>query len=589
MNKKITKKDKNISILKSKSFVQLFVILAIIIGINIVSIFIYHRFDLTAEKRYTLSTSTKTMLSNLKDVIYVRIYLSGKALPPNFVELSQKTREFLDEMRAYSDNIEYEFIDPSEGHSSQEMDAIYGELYKKGLRPQAIQTQEADGVNTRYIVPGALMTYQQKEIPISLVDSDDGALADENEIIKYSIEKLEYNLGNAVRRITNQQLAKVAFIKGHGELSNMQILRAGTAIAQFYSVDSILLNHKLTNLFEIELTDSVSGDYTIKSNKYDLLIVAKPTEPFDNYDKFLLDQFIMRGGRVLWYIDPVLAEMDTLNFYPEMPFIGRNLNIEDMFFQYGVRLNTNLLLDLNALPIPVETGRMAGQPQYTFIPWYYFPIITPLSEHPIVKNLNPLRTEFVSSIDTVGRQGGLTKTILLTTSTTTKMVNAPAVVSLQTLKKRANLLEFNRKHLPVSVLVEGVFHSVFSSIEGKDVAKLEFIPQSKPTKMIFVADGDMIKNQIAADGYVYPLGVDRFTGQFFGNKNFLLNAVNYLCDDENILQVRSKDFKMRLLDSKKIIKEKAQWQVLNMILPLALVIILALILFFIRYLKYVRK
>jgi len=360
-------------------------------------------------------------------------------------------------------------------------------------------------------------------------------------------------------------------------------------LAQFYVVDSVILDNKISNIFEIEVTDT-SGNYKIKRNKYDLLIIAKPTEPFGNYEKYLIDQFVMRGGKLLWFVDPVVAEIDSLFNYAEMPALPRNLNLEDMFFRYGVRVNTNLLQDLNALSIPVASGSStdAGQAQYKFIPWYYFPIITPFVDHPIVKNLNVLRTEFISSIDTVGGGNNLTKTVLLTTSERTKVVNTPSFISLETLKRRANMLEYNKRNLPVSVLVEGEFNSVFSELDGEYVKEMGHIAKSKPTKMIFVTDGDMIKNQFRSDGYAYPLGYDKHTDMSFGNRNFLLNAVNYLCDDNEILQIRSKDFKMRLLDKNKILKDKSTWQVFNLLLPIMLVLILGIAFLFVRKFRYTK-
>ncbi|MDR0367624.1 MAG: gliding motility-associated ABC transporter substrate-binding protein GldG [Bacteroidales bacterium] len=580
-------KDKKVKSTKRESLLRFGSIVLIIIAINIISLFLFLRLDLTVEKRYTLSKSTKEMLANLDDVIYVKIYLYGKGLPPDYAELSSKTRELLDELRVYSDNIEYEFIDPAKGREPQELNAIYGELYKKGLNPQSIQTMEADGVNTRYIVPGALISYRQQDIPVQLLDSDDGILFNSGDIIKYSIEKLEYNVTNAIRRITNLQRSKVAFIKGHGELTNIEVFKAAMAIAQFYAVDSVILDNRLSHIFDVEWTDS-TGNFTIKGNKYDLLIIAKPTQAFGRYEKYILDQFVMRGGRLLWYVDPVLAEMDSLFNYAEMPVLPRDLNLDDMFFRYGVRMKTNLLQDLNALPIPVGSGTAAsGQPQYVFIPWYYFPIITPFIDHPIVKNLNVLRTEFISSIDTIGTQSAVKRTVLLTTSATTKVVNTPSIISLESLKRRANMREYNKKYMPVSILAEGEFSSLFADFEGNDEAEeLGLIKKSVPTKMIFVSDGDMIKNQLGPNSVPFPLGFDKYTETAYGNKNFLLNAVNYLCDDVDILQVRSKDFKMRLLDKNKILKEKSAWQIFNLILPLVCIGILGVVFAFIRKLKY---
>lgn len=583
------KESKNIRNIKKNNLIQFFAVLAIILLINIIFSFFFLRFDLTSEKRYTLSPSTVTLVENVEDIIYVKVYLYGKNLPPDFAELSQKTREFLDELRVYSKNIHYEFIDPSKGKDEKQLQAYYGQLYKQGLQPQPIQDVDVGGVNTRYIVPGAIITYRQRETPVFLLDSDEGILYNREEIIKFSIEKLEYNIGNAIRRLTNQQKASIAFIKGHGELTNAEVFSAAVGIADFYKVDSVIFDNKISKIFNVEIVDSGDVDFKISTNKYDLLIVAKPRFPFSNYEKFLLDQFVMRGGKILWYVDPVFAEMDSLQNYMEVPCLAIDLNLEDLFFRYGVRLNTNLLQDLNALAIPVKTGELAGQAQYTFIPWYFFPLITPYADHPIVKNLNVLKTEFISSIDTVGIKEGLKKTVLLTTSATTKMINTPAIISLENLKRRANYREFSQKYIPVSVLVEGVFPSLYSGFNSmKDQEKIGFKEKSVPTKMIFVSDGDMIKNQFDSRKNPLPLGYDQYTDVAYGNKNFLLNAVNYLCEDEGIAQVRSKDFKMRLLDKDKLLKEKSFWQILNMTLPILCVLIMGIIFAIIRRRKFSR-
>ncbi len=572
---------------KRENLIQFFGVVILVIAFNIIFSFFFFRIDMTAEKRYTLSSSTRTLLKDLKDVVYVKVYLDGN-LPPDFAELSLKTKEFLDECRVYSPQIQYEFIDPSKGKSPKELGAVYSELYQKGLNPQPIQDMTADGVNTRYVVPGALISYQQREIPVQLLDSDHGILYDRGDIINYSMEKMEYNIGNAIRRLTLQQKSSVAFLKGHGELNNMQVFGAAVGIADFYTVDSVIFDQKISRLFDVKVTDSTTGDFTIEGIKYDLLIIAKPTIPFSNYEKFMLDQFVMRGGRILWFVDPVMAEMDSLMRYPEMPVLARELNLEDLFFRYGVRMNTDLLQDVNALPIPVRSGELAGQAQYKMIPWYYFPLITPKSSHPVVKNLNIVKTEFVSSIDTVGSRSGLRKTVLLATSSTTKTVNTPAIISLETLRRRANMMEFNRSNLPVAVLVEGVFQSLFTGYEHLNAEQIGFYEKSQPTKMIFVSDGDLIKNQINEKNYPLPLGYDRYTDKAYGNLNFLLNAVNYLCDDEDILHVRSKDFKMRLLDGNRVLKEKTFWQVLNVALPLAMVLLLGLVLLLVRRFRYHR-
>jgi ABC-2 type transport system permease protein len=296
----------------------------------------------------------------------------------------------------------------------------------------------------------------------------------------------------------------------------------------------------------------------------------------------------MHGGNVLWLVDPVFAEMDSMNTKGETIGIVNELNLTDMFFKYGVRLNTNLLQDLNAVPIPIMTGKMGNQPQMQLIPWFYFPIITPSLDHPIVKNLNSIRTEFISSIDTVG-DASIQKTVLLTTSRYTKLVNVPAIISLNILKRKPDKREYGLNSLPVAVLCEGKFTSLFKDrLEGEmDTNKMISFADKceKPSKMIFVADGDIIKNQFSKQGPL-PLGYDKYSQMNFGNKDFILNAINYLCDDVSLMQVRSKDVKIRPLDTTRILRDKFYWQMFNIATPLVIIIIMGMILMFVRKRRY---
>jgi ABC-2 type transport system permease protein len=397
---------------------------------------------------------------------------------------------------------------------------------------------------------------------------------------------LEFKLATSIRNLTTVVKPKVAFIRGHGELNTKEIYDIGQALSKQYTLDLVTIDGQLSSLAE---RDSVSEDRTRVLNKYEALIIAKPDSAFSEKDKFILDQFIMRGGKVLWLVDPVFASMDSLEAAESTIGIAQDLNLDDMLFNYGVRLNPDLLMDLNALPIPLRTGQVGSQPQIDFFPWFYFPVLTPQEKHPIVSNLNAVKTEFISSLDTI-KVGRVKKTILLKTSSYTKTVSTPAYITLSILEKEPDEREYSGPSRPVAVLLEGEFRSNYENrvppeiMYNKDIA---FISLSKPTRMIVVSDGDIIKNQMHySKGYPLPLGYDQYTGETFGNKDFILNAMDYLVDESGLISIRSREIKLRQLDMTKINNNKLFWQGLNLVLPVLLVIIFGMISFYIRKKKY---
>lgn len=556
----------------------------LIVIVNVIGYFWFFRLDLTDEKRYSLSESTKNILKQLDDVVYFKVYLKGD-YPAGFKRLAKESRELLDEYRAYSDNIQYEFIDPSEGRDDGEMRAVYNELARKGLQPTQLQDRKVDGVKTQVIFPGALVTYKQRELPLQLLSSNINVPPDE--IMNISIQNLEYNITSVINKLSQKKKPSIAFIEGQGELDLLEVADITRELQEFYLVERIVLDEKVNALRNFEY-DSINGN-VVTWNKFDLLIIAKPSKPFSEKNKFIIDQHVMRGGSVLWLVDPVFASMDSLKGSAETIGIINDLNLDDMFFRYGVRMNTNLLQDMNALPIPIITGKMGNMPNQQFIPWFYFPIITPVLEHPIVKNLNAIKSEFISSIDTVGSLP-LKKEILLTSSMYTKIVQAPIIINLNILKIKPDEREFTYRYLPVSVLVEGEFSSLFEgrvSAEFDTSSMIQYVSHGKPAKMIFVADGDIIKNQVDKQGPL-PLGYDRYSQMTFGNKEFLLNAINYLLGDEDLMQVRAREIKLRLLDKTKLSKNKTYWQVFNILMPIFAIFILGLVMLYYRKFKYAR-
>ncbi|HOW30188.1 MAG TPA: gliding motility-associated ABC transporter substrate-binding protein GldG [Bacteroidales bacterium] len=575
--------------LRRNSITQLLLGLAIVILVNIIGSYLFYRLDLTGEKRYSLSPATKKMLKNLDDVVYFKIYLEGD-FPAGFKRLRNETREMLDEFSAYSDNVQFEFINPSSGTSQSERENTYRQLVEAGLNPTDLQVKNQGGTSTQIIFPGAIVSYKNKEIPIELLHSQIGTPP--QEVLNNSVQSLEYTLAGAISRLSGGDRPAIAFIEGHGELPEILTADARQSLAEYYTVERVKINGMLSSLTTRNPKSKDSADYVVK-NKYKAIIIAKPDSAFSEKDKFIIDQYIMRGGKVLWLIDPVFATMDSLQNQDQTIGIGMDLNLNDLFFNYGCRLNPDLIMDLNAMRIPIVTGQMGDQPKIDMEPWYYFPVVFSTTTHPIARNLNALKTEFISSIDTVTAQN-VSKTLLLTTSRYSKVLNTPALITTEVMRQEPDVTKFTDPFKTVAVLLEGKFTSLFLNRVPAEIAEapeIQFVATSKPTSMIVVSDGDIIKNQLqsSANGPTpLPLGYDRYSRETFGNKDFIMNAMNYLCDDSGLLSVRSKELRLRLLDSEKIKSEKVRWQLINVLIPVLVVIIAGFIMHFIRRRKYTR-
>jgi ABC-2 type transport system permease protein len=543
----------------------------IIILINIIGIFLFERFDLTQEKRYTISDATKKLIKSLDDVVYVKVYLEGD-FPAGFKNLRNATKEMLDEFRAISkENIEYEFINPSAGTDEKKKMEIYQQLSKQGLQYTNLEVMEGDGKSEKIIFPGAIISYRDRELPMQILKSQMGSAPEQ--MLNISIQQLEYELANTIKKLTMNSKPAVAFIEGHGELDSLEVMDASKSLSEYYDVKRVRIDGKLNTLKDFKA-----------------IIIAHPDSAFNEKDKFVIDQFIMKGGKVLWLINMVEAPMDSLANKSVTFAMNKELNLDDQLFRYGVRIKSNLVQDLQSAPIPVVTGYIGNQPQQKLFPWLYFPLLIPQSNHPIVNNLNAIKLEFASTIDTVGPPS-IRKTALLHTSKYTKVLNAPVRVSVNTLREEPKIAQFNRPNQPVAYLLEGVFESVYKNrnfpTEFYESKEIGFTESSKETQMIVVSSGQVIKNHVNyRNGNFFPLGYDRFTGEIYGNKNFILNAVNYLCDDSGLIGARSKEFKLRLLDVEKLKADRTFWQLFNTALPVAFVILAGLIFNYIRKRKY---
>jgi gliding motility-associatede transport system auxiliary component len=555
--------------IRNQHIIELLVTLVIIVLLNFIGSTYYYRFDLTSEKRYTLSPATKEILDSLDDIAYIKVYLNGE-LPAGFLRMKTAIRELLDEFRWYSPaKIRYDFIDPLEDQDPGIRRNVTAQLYKEGLQPTNIQVKQKDGSTMQKIIfPGAIISYSGVDVAVNLLKNNPGVNAEVN--LNNSIQSLEYEFISMLRNLNSKQVEKVAFIEGHGELNELQTGDITKSLANFYQVDR----------------GTIGGRYGCLNN-YKAIIIAKPMQKFNESDKFVIDQYIMNGGKVLWFLDVVSVSLDSLLDGSTFAFYSP-VNLDDQLFRYGVRINPDLVKDIQCHVIPVNKGLAGGSPQWSLSPWYYFPVISPSENNPITKSLNMIRLEFASSIDTVGETGKIRKEVLLATSPYTKRVQLPELVSLRESDIAPKESEYNSANIPVGVLLEGSFESVFknrSIPEGVSGGPAQIRTSGDRTSMLVVSDGDIIRNEVVptADGpAIEPLGYDRYTSQVFGNSDFILNAVNYMTDATGLITLRGRELKLRLLDRQKVRDEKLKWELINLVLPSLIIILAGLVINFYR-------
>ncbi len=565
-------------------------ICAIVLGllfVNIISSYIFTRFDLTAEKRYTLSESTKKMLKELDDQALFRVYLEGDDLPAEYRRFRNDIKNMLDQFRAYNRNIEYEFVNPNELKTDEEKALFYQNLVKKGLTPIPISSEE-DGVQKQQVVyPSMEVSYKGRETALQLQSAGlSGRSTDE--VIKSSIENLEYNFVTALHRLMLPVKARVGFLMGHGELEKIDIYDIQMSLVEDYTVENVYLDRNIDALTG-RVMNTVDSTVSV-TNKFDVLVVPKPLRTFSDQDLYVIDQFVMYGGKILWLVDALDADMDSLQDKSQSFATRLPTNLEEMMFNYGVRINPDLIMDYRCRGIPM----MGLDNRMQLVPWYYFPTLVPNSNHPIVRNLDVLKTDFVSSIDLI--DNGIDKTILLTTSDHVHVKNAPVNIQLSDAMIQVDEQLFNRANLPVAVMLEGQFKSLFRNRLAASFAELTEIGYrdhcEKPTQMIVVSDGDMIRNGTAMNEkgrYPYPLGYDRYTNVEFANKTFLLNAINYLAGDEGMIDARPRNIDIRRLDVAKVKQLRGYYQFATLFYPVVMVIVVAGVVVVVRRMKYKKK
>lgn len=576
---------KNRKNLKRSHWIEMGATVLIIIFANVIDYYFFARMDLTSERRYTLSKSTKEMLKKIDEPVLFRVYLEGE-FPADFKRLQNETKEMLNQFRAYNRNIEYEFVNPNNFEDHQEQQVFYQKLASKGIQPTQIQVNSDGGVTTQILIPAADVFYRGRETSVQLLQNQ--KYVSEADLLNNSIQNLEYTLSSAIRALSKGMKQSIGFLQGHGELTGGVLYDIQRSLQEFYSLDYVTIDGKIQSLTAHRKNekDSTYNFY----NLYDLLIIAKPTQPFSEQDLYILDQYIMYGGKVLWLIDELNADLDSLSNRGQALATRYALGLDEMLFNYGVRINADLLMDMRCRPIPIQVGMVGEKPQFKFCPWYYFPEIVPLSQHPIVRNLDLIKTDFVSSIDLIDND--IQKTVLLTTSEYTRGKNAPAMVDLADAQVEPDRRLFTRSNVPIAVLLEGEFKSAwrnrltpqFTSLEAMGYKEI-----SPENKMIVISDGDIIKNRFnASDGATFPLGYDYYTQTFYANKDLLLNAVNYLVGDNGLLASRARTIKLRKLDVVKVHEQRSKYQAINTVLPLVILALAGGVIITVRKKKYTK-
>ncbi|MFE3849404.1 gliding motility-associated ABC transporter substrate-binding protein GldG [Flavobacterium sp. LB3P45] len=556
--------------IKKRNLKTLLVTIAILLIINGIGNQLFHRFDLTKDKRYTLSATSLNIIKKIQNPLSIKIYMQGD-LPAEFKRLQQETRQLLEEFQAYNKNIVFEFVDPLE-NKDESMDNIK-ELYRKGLTPINITVDDKGKQSQAMVFPWAIAVYNNKEVNIPLLKNRMGASTTQKVI--GSVQHLEYSIADALNKITKNKQKKIAVIKGNGELKDILMAKFLMQVRESYHIGPFTLDSVANN--PIGSLDALE--------KYDLAIIAKPTEIFSDAEKQVLDQFIIHGGKTLWLVDQVSAEMDSLyNSSGSTLAYPRDLNLNDLFFKYGIRINPDLIKDERGSPIKLASGDQGSATQFQEFNWKFAPQVYPNSPHPIVKNLGGIKFDFANPIDTL--KNGIKKTILLQSSPYSKKIGTPTEINLNTVTEESSPNDYlNKGNFPLSVLLEGSFHSMFEN-RVLPFDQKSFEGQGKENKMIVISDGDLIKNQLDKNFQPVELGYDQRSGNLYDNKDFLINCVNYLLDDTGLINIRSKDLDLPLLDKEKVYQNYTIIQFITIGLPILLLALFGILFTFLRKRKY---
>jgi len=561
---------------KKNNIVRLVIILLIILFVNIIGQYYHGYYDFTDDKRYSLTEPTQKLLSSQKDIIFVKVLLGGD-LPSGFKRLQNSVKDILSQFRAINPKIVYMFQNPMEGGTVKQINKVKEDLRKEGIVPVNLFIGEGDSKTEKSIYPYAIFSFGKRVYVVNLLEAQASGVPQE-QTLNNSVALLEYKFANAIQKLRMERKNNIVFIGDKGGLDDVHINTLFKDLSKYYYVAKM----------NIDSTHRIHKDI-------DLVIVARPTKKFSSKNQFVLDQYLMHGGNIIWLIDKVEASLDSINKYgmytPKLIETG----LDDMFFKYGIRINPNLIQDIQCTRIPQQIGMNGGKPQIELFPWFYHLLVNSNSDHPVSNGISDIWMPFVSSIDTIETFTDTKKTILLTSSRTSRFQLYPMRLTFQIMKYKPQIKNFNKPFLPISVLVGGNFESFFKNrltSETKEMLKKigdDFAEKSvKPGKMIFVGDGEFVQNLYnTKTNKPTPIGYNKWENfTFQGNKDFILNAVEYMMDDNGIVKARSKRVKLRLLDKGKLLKEKTKWQLINIVFPLVLLAIFGLLFNFKRRRKY---
>ncbi len=557
---------------RKRNIRDLFLLVAGIILLNVISSFIYKRFDLTQDKRYTLSEAAKQTISDVDSPLVIDVLLKGN-FPPEFTRLQQEVEQLLDEFSIYNPNVRYEFIDPLA--DSDDREAMQAQMKQFGLTAAQVEVQENGKLSTELVYPWALAYFNDQTVKIPLLKNQLGATSEER--VNNSIQNLEYAFADGFSKLTKPKRRKVAVLKGNGELDDKYVADFFSTLRDYYFIAPFTLD-----------SASVAPERTLEQLKeFDLVVAASPTVAFSDSEKYILDQYNMNGGASLWLLDATENRLDTLS--GKTFAFGKDLNLNDFFFKYGVRINPDLVKDIYAAPIVLASGNERDS-QYNRYPWFFNPLSSSANNHPVVTNIEAVKFEYTSSIDTL--PNGIDKTVLLSSSPISKIIGLPAEIdidkeipaNLKVINEGPDPAQFTAGEVPLAVLLEGEFGSAFTNRVkpfryAGDRTKSEF------TRMVVISDGDLIRNQLDR-GRPLELGFDKWTQSFYGNKEFLLNTVNYLLDDSGLINIRTKEIAIPFLDPQRTADERTKWQFINLLLPLAILGIFGILFHVFRKRKY---
>ncbi len=558
------------------NILQFVILLLVMIIVAMISARNFFRIDLTSEKRYTLAPSTKEVLRGLETPVYFRVYLAGD-LPPDFVEFQESIRDMMDEFRAYGgDNIQYDFINIYDEKDEEVRNNTIMGLFNKGLRVTNIKMRDAEGgTSDKIIFPGAVLNYRGLEFPVNLLKNNPALPHEVN--LSNSVQTLEYEFSKALHSLTREDVPRIAFIEGHGELDSLSTYSIMNELRNFFQVDRGYINGNAEALMD-----------------YEAIVIAQPMRRFSEADKFAIDQYVMHGGKVMWFLDPVITLPDSLSSGMTIS-LANEIGIEDLLFIYGFRIGYNIVTDLQCNYIPVNIALPGSDEDTELRPWVYNPLLTAPPTHPITRGLNYVLGRFVSSMDTVGVPATkLRRTVLLATSERSRKRQVPLRISMDEVSREPDPAQFKESNLPVAVLAEGSFPSFYRNYAkpaGVAPSDMEILGESMPTSMLVVTDGDMIRNEVQRQGNRYAasvLGFDPYTRQTFGNLEFILNAVNYMTDETGLMELRSREFRLRLLN-KAILSDKQavfKWKIINSLLPVVIIVLFGIIFNLFRKRKY---